>query len=71
MESARAKKVAASVTAVLQYAAEWEAAAAPPVATPATAACHPPPSSAPWGLAGRQDVMLLRALWQRRLTKSW
>lgn len=70
MDTSRSKRVAAAIAAVLQYAAEVEAAVAP---ASAVSAAPPPPSPAPplWGLAGRQDAMLLRNLWQRRLSRSW
>jgi hypothetical protein len=67
----QAKKVAAAVAAVLQCAAEDEVAAA--LAAPSTlakgAATALRPGAA-WGLAGRQDAMLFRTMWQRRLAKS-
>jgi hypothetical protein len=70
MESVQAKKVAAAVAAVLQYAAESEAVEVLPAA--AAGVIHETPrSAAVWGLAGRQDLMLFRALCQRRLAKSW
>lgn len=62
------RKVAAAVTAVLQYIAEHEAVAAAPVALPAPPT---PPKTLAWGMAGRQESMLFRSLWQRRLTKTW
>jgi hypothetical protein len=63
-----AKTVAAAVAAVLQYLADAEAAQARPLACPAS---PPVPGTAPWGLAGRQESMALRDLWQRRIPKSW
>jgi hypothetical protein len=63
------KKVAAAVAAVLQFLAESEA--VPAVAPAATAAPAPAPTPAGWGLAGRQEAMALRDLWQRRIPKSW
>ncbi|MHB8762781.1 MAG: hypothetical protein ACYDA8_00335 [Deferrisomatales bacterium] len=69
----RAKKMAAAVAAVLQYAAEQEALVGA-VASPALGAPAAGPVAGPapfWGLAGRQDAMLYRSLWQRRLSRSW
>jgi len=69
MKSIRAKKVAAAVAAVVQCVAE--------AGVPAPAAAEEPapgthqPSPAVWGLAGRQESMGYRSLWQRRLAKSW
>lgn len=65
-----AKKVAAAVAAVLQFLAESEAVSAvAPAAAPA--ALGPAPLPAGWGLAGRQESMALRDLWQRRIPRSW
>lgn len=65
-----AKKVAAAVAAVLQFLAESEAVCA---VTPAAAPAAPGPAPlwAGWGLAGRQESMTLRDLWQRRIPRSW
>jgi len=62
-----AKKIAAAVAAVVQYLAEAEIA----VPTPLTEGPSPAPFSGPWGMAGRQESMALRDLWQRRIPKSW
>lgn len=69
----RAKKMAAAVAAVLQYAAEQQAVAGGAVApVPGPDAPAAVAGPAPyWGLAGRQDAMLYRSLWQRRLSRSW
>ncbi|GAB4266362.1 MAG: hypothetical protein Kow0092_19220 [Deferrisomatales bacterium] len=67
MNPSKSRKVAAAVAAVLQYAAEVEALPA----APAAAAAGPVSPPSPWGGAGRQEAMLLRTFWQRRLTKSW
>jgi hypothetical protein len=70
MESIRAKKVAAAVVAVLQYAAENELAAPPaPEEIPPKLLAQAAPVA--WGLSGRQEAMEFRVLWQRRLAKSW
>ncbi len=70
MGTTRSKQVAAAVAAVLQYAAEVEAAASvSPAAPPPPAPARPGPAL--WGSAGRQDAMMLRSLWQRRITRSW
>ncbi len=66
MSVPKAKKVAAALAAVVQHISEMEAAEA--AAAQPTAPLPPVPA---WGLAGRQDAMLLRNLWQRRLAKSW
>ncbi len=63
-----AKKIAAAVAAVVQYLAEAEPIAAAPLASPAPV---PAAVAAPWGMAGRQESMALRDLWQRRIPKSW
>ncbi|MBE0618785.1 MAG: hypothetical protein IH608_12820 [Proteobacteria bacterium] len=63
-----AKKVAAAVAAVLQYLTDVEAAPMPVAAAPTA---PPPTVLTPWGLAGRQESMALRDLWQRRIPKSW
>jgi hypothetical protein len=69
MEAIRAKTVAAAVAAVVQCIGETE------VSTPPALEVSPlPPAesgTAVWGLAGRQDSMSYRVLWQRRLSKSW
>lgn len=64
-----AKKLAAAVAAVLQLLSEAEAPqASVPLAAPA--APGPAPGPAGWGLAGRQESMALRDLWQRRIPGS-
>jgi len=63
-----AKKIAAAVTAVVQYLAEAEVAVAAPSTGPSPA---PVSFAGPWGMAGRQESMALRDLWQRRIPKSW
>lgn len=70
MEPRRKKKVTAAIVAVLQHLAEAEETSPQPaVAAPGLpVGLRPMPL---WGLAGRQDAMLLRSLWQRRLAKSW
>ncbi len=65
-----ARKVAAAVTAVLQYIAEREA-VGPVVESVSAPPLSPPCPAAAWGMTGRQDAMLFRTLWQRRLTKTW
>lgn len=69
MKSIRAKKVAAAVAAVVQC--ETEAGVPVPTAAEEPAPSIPQPSPAVWGLAGRQESMGYRFLWQRRLAKSW
>ncbi len=69
METTRSKQVAAAVAAVLQYAAEVEAVASTSPASPPPAPPRPGPTL--WGSAGRQDAMMLRSLWQRRIARSW
>ena len=59
------KKIAAAISAVMQFLQEEEAPLVQAVA-PAT----PVPSFSPWGVAGRQDSMLFRTLWQRRLGRG-
>ena len=61
------KKVVAAMAAVMQFIHEEEAVAAQ-AAAPAPAAPAPPFS--PWSVAGRQDAMLFRTLWQRRLGRG-
>ncbi|MDW7709294.1 MAG: hypothetical protein SCH98_02375 [Deferrisomatales bacterium] len=68
MGSHPAVKVAAAMAAVLQYLAEAQPETAVPPGRPAPTT---PPGFASWGLAGRQESMALRDLWQRRLTRSW
>jgi hypothetical protein len=69
------KKVAAAVAAVLQCAAEAEAAlsALSPAASLSPRSLSAGPFALPplWGWAGRQDAMRDRILWQRRMSKSW
>ncbi|MDF1555685.1 MAG: hypothetical protein P1P84_21610 [Deferrisomatales bacterium] len=65
MQSMRSKKIAAAIAAVMQFIQEE----VPPAAQPlAPAPCAP--SFSPWGAAGRQDAMLFRTLWQRRLGRG-
>ena len=71
MDSRQKKKVTAAVAAVLQYLAEAEGAIAQPAVAEAPRLPAGPGPLPLWGLAGRQDAMLLRNLWQRRLAKSW
>jgi hypothetical protein len=76
--SAVGRKVAAAMATVLQHAAEAEGAVLPQVAaaaaTPERAPGTPVAVRSPaalWGVAGRQDAMLDRTLWQRRISKTW
>lgn len=73
MASIHPKKLAAAVAAVLQYAAEAEAAVAAPGAVAVAAAQVAGPAGLPplWGWAGRQEAMHDRLAWQRRVLKSW
>lgn len=64
----RAKKIVAAVTAVMHHLAEEAALAAAREAATLPAA---PPAVPVWAVAGRQDAMLYRSLWQRRIAKSW
>ncbi len=59
------KKIAAAISAVMQFLQEEEV----PVAQTAAAPIRVP-SFSPWGVAGRQDSMLFRTLWQRRLGRG-
>lgn len=61
----RSKKVVAAVSAVMQFIQEEQSLAVEAAATPAAL-----PAFSPWGLAGRQDAMLFRTLWQRRLGRG-
>ena len=58
-------KVAAAIAAVFQYLEEEQAAAAVQEAAPA-----PAPLFSPWGIAGRQEPMVFRTLWQGRMSRS-
>ena len=58
------QKIAAAISAVMQFIQE-EAPAVQVAPTPT-----PVPSFSPWGVAGRQDAMLFRSLWQRRLGRG-
>jgi len=69
MSTGNTRKLVAAIAAVMQFIQEEEALAAPAVAiTPPV----PPeaPAFSPWRQAGRQDAMLFRTLWQRRLGRS-
>jgi len=68
MDTHPAKKIAAAMAAVIQYLAEAQIDAAVPAGRPPTAAVA---SASPWGAAGRQESMMLRDLWQRRIPRSW
>jgi hypothetical protein len=68
MGTQSAKKLAAAVAAVIQYLSEAQAAAPVQPVGPLPA---PAPVATPWGLAGRQESMTLRDIWQRRIPKSW
>ena len=59
------QKIAAAISAVMQFIQEEEAPAVQVAPTPT-----PVPSFSPWGVAGRQDAMLFRSLWQRRLGRG-
>ena len=59
------KKIAAAISAVMQFLQEEESRLVQVVA----ASTHAP-SFSPWGVAGRQDAMLFRSLWQRRLGRG-
>jgi hypothetical protein len=58
------KKMVAAISAVMQFIQE-EAPALPVAAAP-----PPVPVFSPWRVAGRQDAMMFRTLWQRRLGRG-
>ena len=60
------KKIVAAISAVMQFIQEEEALAVQAVAAPTP----PVQQFSPWGVAGRQDAMLFRTLWQRRLGRG-
>ena len=62
---ASSRKVVAAISAVMQFIQEEEA-----VAAQATAPAPAAPTFSPWSVAGRQDAMLFRTLWQRRLGRG-
>ena len=66
MQPESTKKLVAAVSAVMQYIQEEEALAG----LAAAAAPAPVPVFSPWSVAGRQDAMLFRTLWQRRLGRG-
>ncbi len=70
MDRTRRRKLAAAIAAVIAHlAAEAPHAAAPAEGPPPPQ--PPPPGPSPWALTGRHDAMLLRSLWQRRLSRTW
>ena len=69
MDRTRRRKLAAAIAAVIAHlAAEAPRAAAPAQGPPPS---QLPPGPSPWALTGRHDAMLLRSLWQRRLSRTW
>lgn len=68
MATTPVKKVAAIIAAVLQHSAETESPAAAFTSAAAALPLPPPPF---WALAGRQEAMHDRVLWQRRHSRSW
>ncbi|TFH62135.1 MAG: hypothetical protein E4G90_09400 [Gemmatimonadales bacterium] len=64
---ASSKKIVAAISAVMQFIQEEQCPRAEAAAAPAPAAL---PAFSSWGLAGRQDAMLFRTLWQRRLGRG-
>ena len=66
MQSSSSRKLAAAVSAVMQFIQEEEALTVQAVAAPTP----PVQPFSPWGVAGRQDAMLFRTLWQRRLGRG-
>ncbi len=69
MDRTRQRKLAAAIAAVIAHLAAETPQAATPAEAPPPA--QPPPGHSPWALTGRHDTMLLRSLWQRRLSRTW
>ena len=65
MQPSSTQKIVAAISAVMQFIQEEETPAVQVAAAPT-----PVPSFSPWGVAGRQDAMLFRTLWQRRLGRG-
>ncbi len=69
MDRTRRKKLVAAIAAVMAHLVAEAPQAAAPAAGPPPA--QPPSGPSPWALTGRHDAMLLRSLWQRRLSRTW
>ena len=65
MEKDRKLKLTAAIAAVLHYEAETELLGAGVLSAPPERSREP--AIPVWSLAGRQDGMMMRSLWQRRM----